>query len=137
MLQLFHLSIAKVDLDVVVRKPKPSVVQLLQLPVVAKMQAVDMRVAGTGCHDRSAGCGAGWARTQCIGQDGTRASMLRASDAGARSSIWTDVASGEGMGAGHALDTGLDVHRDVWALDGTLTNNEFLLIGHLRANTLI
>jgi hypothetical protein len=48
----------------------------------------------------------GWARAQRIGRDGAWASMLRASGAGAVSSIQTDAASGAGMGAERALGAG-------------------------------
>jgi hypothetical protein len=40
-------------------KPKPSVVQLLRLPGVAKMEAMDTRAAGMGCCGRSVGIGVG------------------------------------------------------------------------------
>jgi hypothetical protein len=49
-------------------------------------------------------CGSGWARARHIGWNGMWPSMLRASGAGAGSSIRTDATSGVGMGAGHALD---------------------------------
>ena len=64
--------------------------------------------------DRS-GCGAEWAWARRIGRDGTHASMLRVSGAGAGSSVQTDVASIAGMdagrasGAGRALGMGLGV----------------------------
>jgi hypothetical protein len=60
-------------------KPKPSVVQLLRLPGVAKMEAVNTGAAGRDVVADQAG----WVLAQRIGQDGVRARELHVSGAGA------------------------------------------------------
>jgi hypothetical protein len=92
-----------------VEKPNPSVVQLLRLPSVAKMEATETRAMRTRCHGGSAEIWSRRARAWCIRRDGTRASMLRAPGAGVGSSIWTNAASRARMGVGRALGVGLGV----------------------------
>jgi hypothetical protein len=80
------------------------VVQLLRLPGVAKIEAADMRVMGTGCHSGSARMWNGMG-TDAAHRAGWDAGLrLCVWGAGAGSSIRTDAASGTGMGAGRVLN---------------------------------
>jgi hypothetical protein len=71
------------------RKPKTSVVQLLQLPGVAKMQATNIGAARTGCHGGSARIGSGMGVAHQVRWE----SWMRHRRG---SSGWTDAASGAG-----------------------------------------
>jgi len=79
-------------------KPKPSVVHLLPLPNVAKMEAVDTGAAGRDAAADRVGWGAGWAMARRIGRDGVRARELHTACVARRrgSSVWMDMAFGEG-----------------------------------------
>jgi hypothetical protein len=98
MLQLFHLSVAKIDLDMLVwRKLKPSVVQLLRLPGVAKMEFADTRTVGTEWHGGLAGMWSGNER-------GPPCCVRRAQAWEAPSGRTLSLE--QGNGAGHVLGTG-------------------------------
>jgi hypothetical protein len=94
MLQWFHLSIVKVD-----RRCRGSLSpwwsSCYGSLVWRRWRSQTPERWGRNAAADRPGFGARWARAWCIGQDGTRASMLCASSAGAGSSIRTDAAFGQ------------------------------------------